>query len=63
MLFLSLNTVLGFVAGAVTAVVSPKVFAFVRKQVTSVEDKAKTVSVSAVEDAVKSAVDSVEKKL
>lgn len=63
MLLLSLNTLIGAVGGAVAAVVSPKVFAFVRKQVTSVESKAATVSVSSAEAAVANVVSSVEKKL
>jgi len=62
MLLLSLNTVIGFVGGAVTAVLSTKVYAWVRKQITSVENKVQA-PIAAVTDAVKSAVDSVEKKL
>jgi len=63
MFLLSINTIVGFVAGSVVTVVVPKVFAFVRKQITSVEEKAKAVTVASAEGAVKAAIAEVEKKL
>ncbi len=60
MLLLSINTLIGFVGGAVTAVLSQKVYTFVKKQVTSIEAKEVAVK-QTVANTVSSVVATVEK--
>lgn len=60
MFLLSINTLIGAVGGAVAAVLSQKVYAFVKKQITSIEAKEVVVK-QAVANTVSSVVATVEK--